>query len=311
MAAIFREVWLADAPRTKGILKCTEHGAKWVSTAAGRSIAVPKDQIKNIEFYSTDKVYQLKMNLVDKKKAPVRFQGLSRGHTKQAENFAKKIGKSFSERKVCLKGFNWGKFKLKQSEVQFRSENDEIMTTIPYELINNSAVQGKNEVGFEFKPPSDARADSETLTEMRIFIPDEEVDGSNPNEGENAKEFHRLLLIKAGLSLNETDTIAKFDNITFKTPRGKYLIEFFPTLFRLRGPTYSYNVKYQNIKKLFLFHQPNNHHALLISLSPAFRQGQTLYHHLIMDFEEDGMCESKLNITDEQIKSDYAGRDGK
>lgn len=48
-----------------------------------------------------------------------------------------------------------------------------------------------------------------------------------------------------------------------------------------------------------------------VHLSPGIRQGNSQYGYPIMEFPEDEICETKINATTEQLKAEYASKDGK
>jgi len=274
---------------------------------AGEKAKVMKDQIKTVEWYSVRKqVYQVTVFFTDKKKTPLKFQGFSQNHKEQLERYVTgDLGKLFNSRNKCLDGANFGKFRLKSGELQYRSTNDDLVASLGYNSLQDAVLQGKNEIGLLFKPTQ--IRDEEMVSEMRIVVPDivedNEDDDLKQDVGEAAQEFLRLLKNKAKLNVDEGDVFAEFGSISFRAPRGKFQVKFFPkgrhmNLFNKS----STNIKYDAISKLFLFQQPNGNYALVLALNLPFRQGVTEYRYLIMDFKEGETCE--LNLEGHEL-SDY------
>jgi len=219
---------------------------------------------------------------------------------------------------VNLSGQSWGKFVLRGQDMVCRTEQKHIIFTVPYAAISQSVIQARNEISLEFKDakerassnsksPRKGRGGSgagDSLCEMRMFIPDDE-------EGAAYEEFHDTLMKKAKLESDTAAIIAWFKNITFRVPRGNKEIYFYPKHFLFRTDTFAYRIKYSQIRRLFVFEQPGEKVAFLVHLSPGIRQGNSQYGYLIMEFPEDEICETKINATSEQLKAEYASKDGK
>jgi len=209
------------------------------------------------------------------------------------------LEKEFNEREVTLSGGNFGKFKIKSTELQFRSDADEIIACTSYNSFSDVVLQGKREVGVLFKYNPMSR-DEEVMTEMRMVIPDNEDEGGREEVGEAAHQFMNILRHKAKLTVDESSVIAEFSEIQFRTPRGKARVRFYKNHVNIYLKASS-NIKYEQIVKLFLFQQPNLNHALVVVLDEPFRQGGTEYRYLVMEFQHESQCEVELNIDDDEI----------
>jgi len=78
-----------------------------------------------------------------------------------------------------------------------------------------------------------------------------------------------------------------------------------------RSQTYNYLIEYPQIKRLFIFRQPDDKMAFLIQLFPPIRQGQTTYHYLIMECPEDEQSSVPINLSAEDLETKYVTSDGK
>lgn len=210
-----------------------------------------------------------------------------------------RLEKEFNKREVTLSGANFGKFKIKSTELQFRSDADEIIACTSYNSFSDVVLQGKREVGVLFKYNPMSR-DEEVVTEMRVVIPDNEDEDGREEVGEAAQQFMNILRHKAKLTVDESSVIAEFSEIQFRTPRGKARVRFYKNHLNIYLKASS-NIKYEQIIKLFLFQQPNLNHALVVVLAQPFRQGGTEYRYLVMEFQHESQCEVELNIDDDEI----------
>ena len=66
------------------------------------------------------------------------------------------------------------------------------------------------------------------------------------------------------MELADSDIIATLDNISFRTPRGKFVLDFFPDQLRFQGEKFSTRIKYEAVKKCFVLHQPNDKVAIVV-----------------------------------------------
>ncbi|ETO25474.1 FACT complex subunit SSRP1 [Reticulomyxa filosa] len=270
---------------------------------------------------------------------------LKRLATQEArEGEGKEAKEREGETKQKKKGGNNINKKKKEHEVVFRTKEKDTMFTIPYETLKQSVIQSRNEVSLEFHQWNEKTSSlnpHDELAEMRIYIPEDD----NPESKKPAfEEFHETIVKKAGriqhksdlfcddfiyndktnqngLQVDKTEIIARFERITFRLPRGRYEIQFFPSHFLFRSETYNYLIEYAQIKRLFIFRQPDSKMAFLVTyclfldlllfficavviqLGPPIRQGQTTYHYLIMDCPEDEQSSVPINLSPEDLET--------
>jgi len=284
----------------KGILHCYNEHIEF-KNGSEENVRVEKREIKNIEWYCVGRSnYQVAIFLANKS-TPLKFQGFQENHKDRWEQYVKeKLMKEFNGRLVTYSGVNFGKFKIKSTELQFRSDEDEIIACASYNSFSDVMLQGKREVGVLFKYNPTSR-DEEVMTEMRMVIPDNEEDEEKEEVGVAAQEFMSILQHKAKLTVDESTVIAEFSEITFRSPRGKARVRFYKEHMNIRNKNSS-NVKYEQIIKLFLFQQPNLNYALVVVLNEPLRQGSTEYRYLVMEFQHESQCELELNIEEDEIE---------
>lgn len=248
-------------------------------------------------------------------------------------------GRECVQKEHALRGWNWGKGEMGKTELTFNVRNQPAFE-IPYTEISNTNLAGKNEVAVEFSLPANGE-DAETnghlggarakgkkmggavdqLTEVRFYIPGTEIRKAKNNDGEEmegeendeeqnaANLFYETLMNKADIGEVAGDTVATFLDVLHLTPRGRFDIDLYEKSFRMRGKTYDYKISYDHIKRFFLLPKPDDMHQLLIiGLDPPLRQGQTRYSFLVMQMKKDEEINIDLNMTEEDLKSKYAGK---
>mmetsp|Transcript_42031 Transcript_42031/g.69220 ORF Transcript_42031/g.69220 Transcript_42031/m.69220 type:complete len:593 (+) Transcript_42031:67-1845(+) len=304
-----------------GDMVISKQKLEWKSrTPDTNDIVVSASEIKNLEWLNIDRKKKLmRVTFTDKSKEWLRFIGFANDDEIEIDKVCKQnLGKGLNPKMVNLSGQSWGKFVLRGQDMVCRTENKHIVFTVPYQSLSQSVIQGRNEISLEFKNKNpDAQSSSpqrgsggggggggDELVEMRIFIPDDD-------EGAAYQEFHQTLMKKAKLESDKADIIAWFKDILFRVPRGNKEIYFYPQHFLFRTDTFAYRIQYKQIKRLFVFEQPGEKVAFLVHLSPGIRQGNQTYGYLIMEFGEHDICSTKINATTEQLRNEYASKDGK
>jgi FACT complex subunit SSRP1/POB3 len=163
------------------------------------------------------------------------------------------------------------------------------------------------------------------LVEMRLYVPGN-IDSDDPGEEspvdpedrDPEKEQDRTLAGRFYLKLSQLagignvagETIATFTDVLHLTPRGRFEVDLYLESFRLRGKTYDYSIKYDDVKKFMLLPKPDEVHTLCcLGLDPPLRQGQTRYPFLVMQFKREEEVTLDINLTEEQLNSErYKGR---
>ena len=92
---------------------------------------------------------------------------------------------------------------------------------------------------------------------------------------------------------------------TFLTPRGRYNLTLYDTYLRMHGTRYDFQIKYDDISRLFLLPKPDDvHMAFVIALDKPIRQGQQRYKMLVLQTTKE-MDEITVNLDEETLKKEY------
>ncbi|MED6192070.1 FACT complex subunit ssrp1 [Stylosanthes scabra] len=102
------------------------------------------------------------------------------------------------------------------------------------------------------------------------------------------------------------DAVVTFEGIAILTPRGRYSVELHLSFLRLQGQANDFKIQYSSVVRLFLLPKSNQPHTfVVISLDPPIRKGQTLYPHIVMQFETDYVVQSELAMSEDLYNSKY------
>jgi len=297
-----------------GTLSIGREQLQWVEKKPGsQTITIAADEIKNIEWLHIDKTKKLmRISFKEKSKEMVRFIGFDGVAFDAMDAVCKStVGKGLAAKEVALSGQSWGRFGLKSHDMVCRTEEKHVLFMVPYHTMSQSVVQSRNEISIEFKPQRGGKENrtpnvvaGDQLCEIRMFIPDDE-------DGAAYREFHETLKKKANLSDDDNDLIARFPRVVFRVPRGNKDMLFYSKHFKFRTDTFEYRIRYEQIRKLFVFEQPGPTVSFVVELAQGIRQGLQTYCHLVMQFDDDEKTKLEVKATEQQMQNEYASKDGK
>jgi structure-specific recognition protein 1 len=320
-----------------GRLRLQEGGLGWkpASAEAGSStFTLEAEKMEAFAWLKVARGYQLRITTKDHDKRKEIFDGF---HRDDLDHLASALSEYFHKRldqvEVSVRGWNWGKALVEDSEVRFLVR-DKLAFELPVEQIANSNIAGKTEVSMEFitgeqqQPETNTGASAngagkakkqkgDQLVEMRLHVPgnarkeddDDEQSGEEEEEETAASAFHEAIKAKADIGQAAGDGIILFKEVLVLTPRGRYDLDMFSTFLRLRGKTYDYKVLYSSITRLFLLPKPDEIHVqFVVGLDPPIRQGQTRYPYLVLQFVREEELDAELNLDEETIQTKYEGK---
>ncbi|CAG8676514.1 14124_t:CDS:10 [Rhizophagus irregularis] len=294
---------------TPGILKLAPSGIGWKTSDSENIVTISAEEFKKMQWMRVARNYQLRIALKNGNAA--RFDGFNKDMFDAVRDLIRTNYKLQLETKdLSVRGWNWGKTEFQGSQLLFNI-NNKTAFEVPLSQVANSNLANRNEVNIEFTQPDTTeesqgkskKSSMHELVEMRFYIPGTMIEMSA------AQLFYETVKDKADLGQVSGEGLALFQDILLLTPRGRYDIEVFPTFFRLRGKTYDYKIQMAAVVNLFLLPKLDEVHELfVIGLEPPLRQGQTLYHFLVLQFKQDDEKELVLNIEEEDLKQEYGDR---
>ncbi|KAL3342868.1 hypothetical protein AABB24_026752 [Solanum stoloniferum] len=105
------------------------------------------------------------------------------------------------------------------------------------------------------------------------------------------------------------EAVVTFDGIAILTPRGRYNVELHLSFLRLQGQANGFKIQYSSVVRVFLLPKHNQPHTLVvITLDPPIRKGQTLYPHIVLQFETDNVVDLSLALSEDLLNTKYKER---
>jgi structure-specific recognition protein 1 len=149
------------------------------------------------------------------------------------------------------------------------------------------------------------------LVGIRFYIPpDPDADPTDKEAQTPAEQLHQTITKVARIKNTAGNAIVEFDENkgTFLTPRGRYNLTLYDTYLRMHGTRYDYQIKYDDISRLFLLPKPDDvHMAFVIALDKPIRQGQQRYQLLVLQTNKEP-DEVAINLDEETLKKEYDGQ---
>lgn len=322
----FDRIYLNQS-RGSGRMRIAESGLGWrraqLDTNAGDNtpFLLPANELITAAWLRGLRGYELRVQT--KNQGVIMLDGFDvEDYTKLKQELQRNFSLQVEHKEHSMRGWNWGKTDFAKHELVFEVANKPDFE-VPYKLISNLNLTGKNEVAVELAAGEGDFAGDE-LVEMRFYIPGtEEVektvtmkteDGAEEQKTEQeevsaAQQFYDQIRDKADIGQVAGDAIVTFLDTLFVTPRGRYDIDMYASSLRLRGKTYDYKIQYKQIERIFSLPKPDDtHHLMVLQIDPPLRQGQTRYPFLVMQFDTDEELTLDLNVDDEEYEAKYKDR---
>ncbi|CAD8068951.1 unnamed protein product [Paramecium primaurelia] len=238
----------------------------------------------------------------------------------------------------CTKGTNWGVVSIDDKNLCIKYNQSNIIK-LPLKKVVNSNTQ-KNDIVLQLST-DDYGENDDMLCEVRFYIPpqeqklkqekekkkqeNEENQNSMEEEDDGADEdaeptfqqkLQNEILTKAKIGQSSADSILTIHDVPLIVPRGKYTMDFFTKDIRFHGNTYQFTTDYKGISRFFLLPMPDEINlSFVIGLEHPFKQGQTTYNFLVMQFKKEVENEIKLKYSRQKldeigwkgIKEEYSG----
>ncbi len=200
---------------------------------------------------------------------------------------------------MSANGSNYGEIDLSGRILKMTSGvSNATSFEMPLDSLSSCVLVNKDDVEVQFAEDETADRDDYNLTQITFHFPlgqdGEDLHGPASNFHKRIEELNVIQAITG-------DVIVEFtkEQGNFMAPRGKYAIQMLPTSFILKGPKYTYSIKYSNLNSFYLLQLSPDISAFVIGLDKPIRQGQQKYQNLAMElpaFKET----ITLNLTPEQ-----------
>ncbi|PRP80914.1 hypothetical protein PROFUN_11355 [Planoprotostelium fungivorum] len=272
---------LIESSNTSGVLKISSNGLTWKNKVT--NFEVRPDNLKGASWVRVGRPFQLEVQL---KRGITRFDGFKEQDFEAVESALKsELSIELKQVAVSTKGWNWGVAEFQGPNLLVNIDNKRGFQ-IPLMQVSRCATSNqpgtKSDISLEFHT-YDTLPDEQSLIEMRFHVP------STSEEGEpQSTVFHDKVVAEADIDAESGKGIFNFKQIHLLTPRGRYDLELFLQMAKLRGKSYDYKIQYNHVARCLQLPKPDEKHILMVlTLDPPIKQGQTRYPHLVLQFEKD------------------------
>ncbi|XP_022739883.1 FACT complex subunit SSRP1-like isoform X2 [Durio zibethinus] len=176
--------------------------------------------------------------------------------------------------------------------------------------VSQTQLQGKNDVILEFHVDDTTGAnEKDSLMEISFHIPNSNTQFVGDENHPPAQVFREKIMSVADVGAGVEEAVVTFEGIAILTPRGRYSVELHLSFLRLQGQANDFKIQYSSVVRLFLLPKSNQPHTfVVVTLDPPIRKGQTLYPHIVLQFETDYVVQSSLSINEDLLNTKYKDR---
>lgn len=288
-----------------GQIKIYAGGIVWKRQGGGKIIEVDKSNIVGVTWMKVPRTNQLSVQIKDG--LYYKFTGFRDQDVVSLTNFFQNTcGITVEEKQLSVSGRNWGEVDLNGNMLAFMVGSKQAFE-VSLADVSQTQLQGKNDVILEFHVDDTTGAnEKDSLMEISFHIPNSNTQFVGDENRPPAQVFRDKIMSMADVGAGGEDAVVTFEGIAILTPRGRYSVELHMSFLRLQGQANDFKIQYSSVVRLFLLPKSNQPHTfVIISLDPPIRKGQTLYPHIVMQFETDYVVESELAINEDLYNSKY------
>lgn len=278
-------------------------GILWKKQGGGKAVEVDKSNISGLFWMKVQRSNQL--GVQSKDGLYYKFTGFrDQDVATLTPFFRSSVGITPEEKQVSVSGHNWGEVDFNGNMLTFLDGSKQAFE-LSLADVSQTQMQGKNDVLLEFHLDDTTGAnEKDSLMEISFHIPNSNTQFVGDENRPSAQVFHDKIMSMADVDAEEA--VVTFDGIAILTPRGRYSVELHLSFLRLQGQANDFKIQYSSVVRLFCLPKSNQPHTfVVITLDPPIRKGQTLYPHIVMQFETDYVVESTLSINEELLNTKY------
>lgn len=295
-----------------GALRVTKQGIAWKGKQTNRNIIISNTDVSRLQWLRGGRGEQLKISM--KGGAIFRLEGFRPSDFHDLEQFlSETYKKELTRVNQACRGWSWGQLDVNRdtsSSLVFLAgggtskANDankfEEAFDIPLGKVANVQLPGNSkELALDFHVDDTTAKMDEELVEMRFYIPEEE----------DAKRLFERVKARADTSAFAGESLCSFEHMGVQVPRGRYDVDMYLNYIKLRGSKVDFKILYTSITRLFLLPKPDNVIVTFVmSLDPPIRQGNTMYPHLVFQFDTEERTRIDLPISQKDLEEKYKGK---
>lgn len=288
-----------------GQLKIYSGGILWKKQGGGKAIEVDKADIMGVTWMKVPRTNQLGVRIKDG--LFYKFTGFRDQDVTSVTNFFQNTcGITPEEKQLSVSGRNWGEVDLNGNMLAFLVGSKQAFE-VSLADVSQTQLQGKNDVILEFHVDDTTGAnEKDSLMEISFHIPNSNTQFVGDENRPPAQVFRDKIMSMADVGAGGEEAVVTFEGIAILTPRGRYNVELHLSFLRLQGQANDFKIQYSSVVRLFLLPKSNQPHTfVVVTLDPPIRKGQTLYPHIVLQFETDYVVDSTLSINDDLLNTKY------
>ncbi|CAN8266030.1 unnamed protein product [Cochlearia groenlandica] len=288
-----------------GILRINSGGIQWKKQGGGKAVEVDKSDVVGISWMKVPRTNQLGVKTRDG--LYYKFLGFRDQDVASLSSFFQSsFGKTPEDKQLSVCGRNFGEVDLNGNTLTFLVGAKQAFE-VSLADVSQTQLQGKNDVLLEFHVDDTAGAnEKDSLMEISFHIPNSNTQFVGDENRQPAELFHNKIKEMADVGAGVEEAVVTFDGIAILTPRGRYNVELHLSFLRLQGQANDFKIQYSSVVRLFLLPKSNQPHTfVVISLDPPIRKGQTMYPHIVLQFETDTVVENELSISEDLMNTKF------
>ncbi|XP_010502944.1 PREDICTED: FACT complex subunit SSRP1 [Camelina sativa] len=289
-----------------GLLKINSGGIQWKKQGGGKAVEVDKSDIVGVSWMKVPKTNN-QLGVKTKDGLYYKFIGFRDQDVASLTSFFQSsYGTTPEDKQLSVSGRNWGEVHLNGNTLTF-SVGAKQAFEVSLADVSQTQLQGKNDVILEFHVDDTAGAnEKDSLMEIGFHIPNSNTQFVGDENRPPAQVFNDEIKLMADVTAGAEEAVVTFESIAILTPRGRYSVELHLSFLRLLGQANDFKIQYSSVVRLFLLPKSNQPHTfVVISLDPPIRKGQTMYPHIVMQFETDAVVESELSISNDLMNTKF------
>ncbi|KAG6719788.1 hypothetical protein I3842_03G024400 [Carya illinoinensis] len=288
-----------------GQLKIYSGGILWKKQGGGKAIEVDKADIMGVTWMKVPRTNQLGVRIKDG--LFYKFTGFRDQDVTSLTNFFENTcGITPEEKQLSVSGRNWGEVDLNGNTLSFLVGSKQAFE-VSLADVSQTQLQGKNDVILEFHVDDTTGAnEKDSLMEISFHIPNSNTQFVGDENRPPAQVFREKIMSMADVGAGGEEAVVTFEGIAILTPRGRYNVELHLSFLRLQGQANDFKIQYSSVVRLFLLPKSNQPHTfVVVTLDPPIRKGQTLYPHIVLQFETDYVVDNALSISEDLLNTKY------
>ncbi|XP_028068910.1 FACT complex subunit SSRP1-like [Camellia sinensis] len=288
-----------------GQLRIHSGGILWKKSGGGKAVEVDKADVVGLTWMKVPWSNQLGVRIKDS--LYYKFTGFRDQDVATVTSFLQSsCGIAPEKKQLSVSEKNWGEVDLNGNMLTFLVGSKQAFE-VSLADVSQTQLQGKNDVILEFHVDDTTGAnEKDSLMEISFHIPNSNTQFVGDENRPSAQVFRDKIMSMADVGAGSEESIVTFEGIVILTPRGRYNVELHLSFLRLQGQANDFKIQYSSVVRLFLLPKSNQPHTfVVVTLDPPIRKGQTLYPHIVLQFETDYVVESTLSMNEDLLNSKY------